>query len=352
MSSDAELAAANAELDALSARGREFLGVRHAILGGAMSWLSERHLVSATSNCGAFGVIATGSFSPDELRTEIKETFARTDKPFGVNVIIMHPELDELLQVCIDEGVGHVVLAGGLPPRAACEKLKDASVKIIAFAPTLTVAKKLMRHGVDAFIIEGMEAGGHTGPVATSVLCQEILPHLRDVPVFVGGGIGRGDAIALYMKMGAAGCQIGTRFVCATESIAHEKFKKVILHAKARDAQLSVQLDPDFPVIPVRALANKATEEFVDAQRNAIARHRAGELDQKEAQLIIERFWAGSLRRAVIEGDVEHGSLMAGQSVGMVDREQPVAEIVEGLMAQAVEALAERFGGLSTARKN
>jgi enoyl-[acyl-carrier protein] reductase II len=335
------LAGARAELDALSARGREFLGVRHAIMGGAMSWLSERHLVAATSNCGAFGVIATGSLSPEELRAEIKGTFGLTDKPFGVNVIIMHPELDNLLQVCIDEGVGHVVLAGGLPPRPATDMLKEADVKSIAFAPTLTVAKKLVRQGVDAFIIEGMEAGGHTGPVATSVLCQEILPHFMDAPVFVGGGIGRGDAIALYLKMGAAGCQIGTRLVCATESIAHEKFKKAFLQAKARDAQLSVQLDPDFPVIPVRALANRATEEFFEAQRDAIARFRAGELDQKAAQLIIEHFWAGSLRRAVIEGDVERGSLMAGQSVGMVEREQPVAEIIAELMDQAAQALAK-----------
>ena len=141
------------------------------------------------------------------------------------------------------------------------------------------------------------------------------------------------------MKMGAAGCQVGTRLVCATESVAHEKFKKIILHAKARDAQLSVQLDPDFPVIPVRALVNRATDEFYETQRAAIARHRAGEFDHKEAQLIIERFWAGALRRAIIEGDIEHGSLMAGQSVGMVEREQPVAEIVEELMAQAIEAL-------------
>ena len=339
---------AHAELDALSARGREFLGVRHAIVGGAMSWLSERHLVAATSNSGAFGVIATGSLSPEELREEVKGTFALTDKPFGVNVIIMHPELNELLQVCIDEGVGHVVLAGGLPPRSATERLKAAGVKVIAFAPTLMVAKKLSRQGVDAFIIEGMEAGGHTGPVATSVLCQEILPHLRDVPVFVGGGIGRGDAIALYLQMGAAGCQIGTRFVCATESIAHEKFKKAFLHAKARDAQLSVQLDPEFPVIPVRALANKATEQFFTAQRDAIARFRSGELDQKEAQLVIERFWAGSLRRAVIDGDIENGSLMAGQSVGMVAREQPVAEIVEELMDQAAGTLARGREHLST----
>jgi enoyl-[acyl-carrier protein] reductase II len=340
--------AGRAELDALSARGCEFLGVRHAILGGAMTWLSERRLVAAMSNAGAFGVIATGSLGPEELRAEIKGTFALTGQPFGVNVIIMHPELDELLQVCIDEGVGHVVLAGGLPPRMATARLNEAAVKVIAFAPTLVVAKKLHRQGVDAFIIEGMEAGGHTGPVATSVLCQEILPHLKEVPVFVGGGIGRGDAIALYLQMGAAGCQIGTRFVCATESIAHGKFKKAFIHAKARDAQLSIQLDPEFPVIPVRALANKATGQFFDAQRDVIARYRAGELDQKEAQLVIEHFWAGSLRRAVIEGDVEHGSLMAGQSVGMVMCEQLVGEIVQELMDQAATALGRRGGYLST----
>ena len=339
---------ARTELDALSARGREFLGVRYAIVGGAMTWLSERHLVAAISNGGAFGVIATGSLSPEELREEIKGTFALTDKPFGVNVIIMHPEIDELLQVCIDEGVGHVVLAGGLPPRTATERLNKAGVKVIAFAPTLMVAKKMIRQGVDAFIIEGMEAGGHTGPVATSVLCQEILPHLKDVPIFVGGGIGRGDAMALFLQMGASGCQIGTRFVCATESIAHEKFKKAFLHAKARDAQLSVQLDPDFPVIPVRALTNKATEQFFEAQRDAIARFRSGELDQKAAQLVIERFWAGSLRRAIIDGDTENGSMMAGQSVGMVVSEQPVAEIIEELMDQAVNALCRGRERLST----
>jgi len=339
---------ARAELDALSARGREFLGVRHAIVGGAMSWLSERNLVAATSNSGAFGVIATGSLSPDELRQEIEGTFALTDKPFGVNVIIMHPELDDLLEVCIDTGVGHVVLAGGLPSRSATQRLNDAGVKVISFAPTLMVAKKLSRQGVDAFIIEGMEAGGHTGPVATSVLCQEILPYLEDVPIFVGGGIGRGDAMALYLQMGAAGCQIGTRFVCATESIAHANFKKAFIRAKARDAQLSVQLDPSFPVIPVRALANQATEQFFAAQRDAIDRFRAGELDQKEAQLVIERFWAGSLRRAVIEGDVENGSMMAGQSVGMVASEQPVSEIVEELVDQAVNALSRGRQRLST----
>ena len=328
------------EFARLSQQGCEFLGVRHAVLGGAMSWLSERNLVAAISNSGAFGVLATGSMDPESLRSEIRGTFALTDKPFGVNVIIMHPELDALLEVCIQEGIKYVVMAGGLPPKASTLRLNDCGVKVIAFAPTLAITKKLERQGVDAFIIEGMEAGGHTGPVATSVLCQEILPNVQDTPVFVGGGIGRGESIALYMKMGAAGCQIGTRFVCADVSIAHKNFKKAFLSAKARDAQLSIQLDEKFPVIPVRALPNKATGEFVEAQRKAIAKYRTGELNQKEAQLIIERFWAGSLRRAVLEGDIENGSLMAGQSVGMVNSEQSVAEILAELVDQAALAVA------------
>ncbi|MSO73535.1 MAG: 2-nitropropane dioxygenase [Alphaproteobacteria bacterium] len=332
---------ARARLDQLWARGRVFLGTRYAILGGAMSWVSERGLVSAISNAGGFGVIATGSLNPEQLRAEIKATFALTNKPFGVNVILMHPALEALLTVCIEEGVGHVVLAGGLPSRAVTDRLKAAGVKSLAFAPTLPVAQRLARQGIDGFIIEGMEAGGHIGPVSTGVLGQEILPHLRDVPVFIGGGIGRGDAMLLYLGMGAAGCQLGTRFVCATESIAHARFKQAIIRASARDAQPSVQLDPEFPVIPVRALANRATERFVEAQRETIARYRAGELSQKEAQLAIEHFWAGALRRAVIDGDIENGSLMAGQSVGMVTREQTTAEIIEELVEQAIGAIAE-----------
>jgi enoyl-[acyl-carrier protein] reductase II len=173
------------------------------------------------------------------------------------------------------------------------------------------------------------------------VLAQEILPEVRDVPVFVAGGIGRGEAIVSYLEMGASGVQIGTRFVCAAESIAHPRFKQAFIKAGARDAVASVQLDPRFPVIPVRALANEATRRFQDTQREVIARHYNGELTQKEAQLEIEHFWAGALRRAVIDGDVEHGSLMAGQSVGMVTREQPTNQILAELVAQA-EATVER----------
>lgn len=331
-----------AQLDALWHRGCALLGTKYAILGGAMSWVSERTLVSAISNGGGFGVIACGSMTPDLLETEIIETKARTAKPFGVNLITMHPELDGLIDVCAGQGVGHVVLAGGLPPRDAIARIKASGAGVICFAPTVAIAKRLLRLGVDAIVIEGMEAGGHTGPVATGVLAQEILPVITEVPVFVAGGIGRGEAMASYLEQGASGCQLGTRFVCATESIAHESFKKAIIRANARDAQLSVQLDPRFPVIPVRALVNEASKSFMDAQRQAIERVDSGELDQKQAQLEIEHFWVGALRKAVIEGDIENGSMMAGQSVGMVKGEQPTTEILDELVAQAANALTAR----------
>ena len=197
----------------------------------------------------------------------------------------------------------------------------------------------MIKNGADALVIEGAEAGGHIGPVATSVLAQEILPVIKDVPVFVAGGIGRGEAMAMYLEMGAAGVQLGTRFVCATESIAHENFKKAFIRANARDAIPTVQIDPQFPVIPVRALVNDGTKEFMETQRQVIAKFHAGEVDQMAAQLEIEQFWAGALRRAVIDGDVAGGSIMAGQSVGMVTSEQPTAEIMAELVDQAVAAL-------------
>jgi enoyl-[acyl-carrier protein] reductase II len=330
-------------LNQLSARGREFLGTEVAILGGAMSWISERNLVAAISNAGGFGVIACGSMGPDLLDAEIKATQAMTQKPFGVNLITMHPELDALVDVCLNNAVTHVVLAGGLPPTAAIKRIKAGGAKVICFAPALVLAKKMIRSGADALVIEGSEAGGHIGPVSLTVLAQEILPAITDVPVFVAGGIARGEAIVSYLEMGAAGVQIGTHFVCANECIAHENFKKAFLKANARDAVPTVQIDPRFPVIPVRALTNKGSEAFMDHQQKVIDRFRSGELDQKAAQLEIEHFWAGALRRAVIDGDTEYGSVMAGQSVGMVTNEQPTAGIIGDLMAQAITCLEQRL---------
>jgi enoyl-[acyl-carrier protein] reductase II len=336
------MTAAKARLEQLWRRGREFLGTEVAIMGGAMSWISERHLVSAISNAGGFGVLACGSMGPDLLAAEIEATQRMTAKPFGVNLITMHPQLADLIEVCGNLQVSHVVLAGGLPSQPSITRVRELGAKVVCFAPTAAFAKKLVKMGADAIVIEGTEAGGHVGPVATSVLAQEILPVVRDVPVFVAGGIGRGEAIVSYLELGASGVQLGTRFVCASECVAHENFKKAFFKANARDAMPSVQVDPNFPVIPVRALGNQATKRFMEYQHEVIARFRSGEMDQKAAQLEIEHFWAGALRKAVIDGDVENGSVMAGQSVGMVTKEQPTAEIISDLVGQAVAALEQR----------
>ena len=330
-------------LDTLMARGTAFLGSRYAIMAGAMTWVSERNLVSAISNAGGFGVIACGAMPVEILAAEIAATKTLTDKPFGVNLITLHPQMMELIQVCADAKVSHVVLAGGLPSGAAIAAIKDAGMKLMCFAPALSLARKLVRSGADALVIEGSEAGGHIGPVSTSVLAQEILPTLaNEVPVFVAGGIGRGSAIAAYLEMGAAGVQLGTRFVCATESVAHANFKRAFIRASARDAVASTQLDPRLPVIPVRALKNAGTEAFTAKQREMMGHIDSGSVALAEAQLQIEHYWAGALRRAVVDGDVESGSLMAGQSVGMVTKEEPAADIIAELVAEATDALDRR----------
>ncbi len=328
-------------LDELTARGRAFLGTRHAILGGAMSWVSERHLVAAISNAGGFGVIACGAMTPELLQAEIIATRTRTDKPFGVNLITMHPQLLELIEVCRQQSVGHVVLAGGIPRGPAVAAVREFA-RLIAFAPNLALARKLLRSGADALVIEGSEAGGHIGPVSLAVLAQEILPEMRDAVVFAAGGIGHGEAIAALVDMGAAGVQIGTRFVTATESIAHANFKQAFIRANARDAVTSVQFDSALPVIPVRALKNAGSEAFMDKQRELSAQLALGEVELPAAQLEIEHFWVGALRRAVIDGDIERGSLMAGQSVGMVKKEEPVQAIIDELVAEAEAALQRR----------
>ena len=331
-----------AQLDRLMARGAAFFGTHYAIMGGAMSWVSERHLVSALSNAGAFGVIACGAMEPPRLAEEIAGTQGLTSKPFGVNLITMHPRLDQLVDTCLAARVSHIVFAGGIPPGTAIKKAKDGGAKVVCFAPALSLAKRLIRAGADALVIEGSEAGGHIGPVSLTVLAQEILPHIRDVPVFVAGGIGRGEAILSYLEMGAAGVQLGTRFVCARESIAHAKFKQAFIRGNARDAMPTIQLDDSFPVIPVRALQNEGTKRFLEHQAETIRRFKSGELTKEAAQLDIEHFWAGALRRAVMDGDVENGSLMAGQSVGMVTQEQTAAEIIAELRDQAAQAILAR----------
>ncbi|MBS0185708.1 MAG: nitronate monooxygenase [Proteobacteria bacterium] len=331
------------KLQILWQRGCDFLKSRYGILGGAMTWVSERNLVSAISNAGGFGVLACGAMSPDLLKQEIIATQSLTKHSFGVNLITMHPQFEELMDVLIETKVSHAVLGGGLPTAPSINTLKKAGIRVICFAPALIIAKKLIKNGTDALILEGNEAGGHIGPVSTSVLAQEILPILaKDLPIFIAGGIGRGEMMISYLEMGASGCQLGTRFVCAFESRAHQNFKQAFIRANARDALVSVQIDARFPVIPVRSLSNGATRSFLIAQQNAIDKYEKGLIDLKTAQLEIEHYWAGTLRKAVVEGDIENGSLMAGQSVGMVCQEQSTHDIIQELLAQAYHALETR----------
>ncbi|SCV65654.1 Nitronate monooxygenase [Anaplasma phagocytophilum] len=328
-------------------RGVDFLGSRFAIMGGAMSWVSEPYLVSAISNAGGFGVLACGAMSTSDLKTAIEKTFELTSLPFGVNLIVMHPDLDSLIDTCLQAGVSHIVLAGGIPSGKVISTIKNSNARSMCFAPSLSVARRLVRMGVDALIIEGMEAGGHIGPVSTSVLAQEILPFFRkspqlcDVPVFIAGGIGTGDMIGSYLKMGACGCQIGTLFVCASESRAHKNFKEAFIKSSSRDAVPTVQLSTEFPVLPVRAITNSASMRFVDLQREVIEMYNSGEISKEEGQLRIEKFWAGSLRKAVVDGDVEDGSLMAGQSVGLINEIRSVKQIINDLVVEAESYLAE-----------
>lgn len=323
------------ELDVLFKRGAEFLKCKYPIMGGAMSYISESNLVAALSNAGGFGVLATSAMNKEELIALIKETKDKTKNTFAVNLILLNPKVNELVEACIEEKIEYVVLAGGIPSKEIIDKLKTNNCKVLTFAPNLPIAKKMVGYGVDALILEGSEAGGHIGPVSTSILVQEVLPYIKEVPIFVAGGVGTGEVMTNYLRLGAAGVQIGTILVCSNESIAHENFKQAFIKAKSRQAESTVQVSPEFPVIPVRAIKNKGSIEFIEHQHSVINDFKNGSLTKQEATMKIELFWAGALKRAVLDGDVERGSLMAGQIVGLVDAINSVDTILQNIIKQA-----------------
>ena len=329
----------NKRLQKLFSKGSKFLGVDIPIMGGAMTWLSESNLVSAISNAGGLGVIAAGSMNNSQLEKEILKTRQKTKKPFGVNLILLHPEIEKLIDTCLKNKVDLVVFAGGFPKKRQIQKFADRNIKCMCFATTLSIAKKMVDYGIKGLILEGNEAGGHIGPVSINVLVQEILPEFSEVPIFVAGGIGRGEIFLKYLELGAAGCQIGTRFVCSKESVAHENFKNIFIKSEARNCQISVKLDNRFPVIPVRAIQNNASIKFIEEQKKVLRLLEEKKISLKDAQLKIEHFWAGSLKKAVVEGDVENGSLMAGQSVSLVKKIQPVKDIFSEIIMQANEQI-------------
>ncbi len=332
-------------LDKLFRRGKDFLGVEYPILGGAMSWISEAHLVSTISNEGGFGVLAGGNMPIDLFKEELSKTSDKTDRPFGVNLISIAPNFRAHLEHVLNIGFPYIIFAGGLPPRDAINQVKQTNSKMLCFAPTVGIAKRLITMGVDALIIEGHEAGGHIGPVSTSVLAEQILPHTTEVPVFVAGGIGSGLLMIHYLMMGASGVQLGTRFAVAEESIAHPNFKQAFIKAASKDAMPTAQFDPRVPVIPVRSITNRGVEDFTTLQLGLIAQMERGTMTAREAGQKLEEFWIGGLRKAVIDGDIDHGSLMAGQSVGIVSRIQSVRDILHDMINRGIEE-ADRILGL------
>lgn len=328
-------------LPAVWKRGTDFLGTRYAILCGAMTWVSESILVSAISNEGGFGVLAAGNMPPELLAKEIEATRLKTKFPFGVNLITVAPYFRDHIDVVVREKAPFVFFAGGIPSGKDIEHAKASGARVICFAPVLSLARRLIKQGADALVIEGNEAGGHIGPVATSVLAQEFLLNIAEVPIFVAGGIGTGEMIAQYLALGAAGAQLGTRFVAAQECVAHPRFKEAFIRAQARDAMPTAQFDSMLPTFPVRAIVNEGTKDFNRLQLELLEKVKSGELPREEAQIKLEEFWIGALRRAVVDGDIEHGSLMAGQSVAFVKKVQPVREIIEELVAAAEKKMAE-----------
>jgi enoyl-[acyl-carrier protein] reductase II len=302
---------------------------------GAMTWVSDPQLVSAIGNAGGFGLLAGGNTPIDVFERQIIETGELTEGPFGVNLITLAPVYQGQLELVCKLGCPVVVFAGGIPRKDEIKKAKRCGAKVICFAPTAPLAHKLIQRGADALILEGLEAGGHIGPVALSVLIQQILFNVDTVPIFIAGGIATGRMMAHLLMMGAAGIQMGTRFVMAEECIAHPKFKETFRKAKAKDAIATPQFDSRLPVIPVRALKNEGSIEFSKLQLELLNKLDENLMDRLEAQYKVEEFWVGALRRAVIDGDVAKGSLMAGQSVGLVDKVQPLNDIIEELVSDA-----------------
>ncbi len=331
-------------IDPFIKRGKAFLGCDFPIMCGAMTWVSDPKLVSAMGQAGGFGLIAGGNTPVDILAKEIETTRGLSEHPFGVNLITLAPAYQEQLAMVCDLACDVVVFAGGIPRRREIEQAKNSGAKVICFAPTAPLAHKLVERGTDALMLEGSEAGGHIGPVALSVLVQQILFEVDEVPVFVAGGIATGRMMAHLLMMGAAGVQMGTRFVMAQECKAHPNFKAAFTKARARDASATPQFDSRLPVIPVRALKNEGVIEFGKLQLELLHQLDHEGMERVEAQYEVERFWVGALKDAVIDGDVKRGSLMAGQSVGLVDKVQPLQEIIDEMVADAEKEMQRLHG--------
>jgi enoyl-[acyl-carrier protein] reductase II len=301
---------------AIRTRLTELLGIEHPIIQGGMAWTATWELAAAVSNAGGFGVIGAGHMPTDVLRDQIRGAKAATDRPFGVNLMLLTPHIDDLVQMVLEEGVAAVTTGAGNPGKYM-DALKSRGIKVLPIAPSTALAKRLESIGADAIIGEGMEAGGHIGDLTTMTLVPQLVDAV-DVPVIAAGGIADGRGMAAAFALGAEGVQLGTRFMCAEECTIHPAVKERVLKARDRDTVVTGYSTGH----PVRVLKNKLSRAIEALDRD----------NQPEE---IEALGAGKLALCMREGDVEMGSVMAGQCASMIDRVMPAAEIVQKLMAEA-----------------
>ena len=299
----------------------KLLGIKYPIIQGGMAWVAEYHLAAAVSNAGGLGIIGTASAPAEIVREQIRKTKELTDKPFGVNVMLMNPNAEEVAKVVIEEGV-KVVTTGAGNPAKFMEAWKAAGVKVIPVVASVAMAKLMERAGADAVVAEGTESGGHIGSATTMTLVPQVVDAVN-IPVIAAGGIADGRGFAAAMMLGAEAVQMGTRFVVAKESIVHANYKEQVIKAKDIDSVITGTSTGH----PVRQIRNKMTKEYL-------------RLEKEGASLEdLEYLTLGALRKAVIDGDVVNGTLMAGQIAGLIDKEMTCQEMIEEIMTQAKELL-------------
>ena len=299
----------------------ELLQIEYPIIQGGMAWVAEHHLAAAVSEAGGFGLIGAASAPPEIVREEIRKAKELTDKPFGVNIMLLNPNADEVAKIVVEEGIQAVTTGAGNPEKYL-PMWKEAGVKVIPVVASVAMAKRMERYGADAVVAEGMEAGGHIGNQTTMALIPQIVDAVN-IPVIAAGGIGDGRGVAASFMLGAEGVQMGTRFVVADESIVHDNYKDRIVKAKDIDSVVTGQSTGH----PVRCLRNQMTKEYIKKEQEGVPFEE------------LERMTLGSLRKAVMDGDILNGTVMAGQIAGLVSKRQSCKEILQEIMTEAEKLL-------------
>lgn len=299
----------------------ELLGIQYPIIQGGMAWVAEHNLAAAVSNAGGLGIIGAASAPPEIVREEIRKCKELTDRPFGVNVMLLNPNAEEVAKIVVEEGV-KVVTTGAGSPSKYMSMWKEAGVVVIPVVASVAMAKMMERAGADAVVAEGMESGGHIGSTTTMALLPQVADAVK-VPVIGAGGIADGRGLAAAMMLGAEAVQMGTRFVVANESIVHENYKEKLIKASDIDSEVTGMSTGH----PVRCIRNKMTREYLKLEKSGA--------DFME----LEKLTLGTLRNAVIDGDVVNGTVMAGQIAGLVKKQQSCKEIIEEIMNEAEKLL-------------